>query len=141
MTWSPVGLALQGNVTGGEFGKAVVLSYDGRRLCALGYGALRVYDRNDDDWSPVADSFVPDVGGLALSLDGRSLVAGDPSDHGGLGAMWVFFLSEDNDDTDNDKGRWTGPRGGKILGDRVGFGWTVDVNKDGRTVAVAVGIV
>jgi hypothetical protein len=85
------------------FGFRVALSSDGRTALVGGYGhnasrgAAWLFNHSGSGWTQLGPSLTgPGASGaasfgysVALSADGKVVLVGGPSDHGGIGAAWV----------------------------------------------------
>lgn len=125
------------------FGNSVALSADGQTALVGGpfdgdgKGAAWVFVRKDGVWTQVAKltAGAEEAGAghfgraVSLSADGATAVVGAPADHGGVGAAWVFQLTE---------GTWS--REARLAGNGergVGyFGRAVALSGDGSTVLI-----
>jgi hypothetical protein len=123
-----------------EFGQSVALSYDGNTAVVGGphddsqNGATWVFTRSNGMWTQQGTKLIgaPGTGwqgiSVAVSGDGNTLATGGTA--GGVGAAWVFTLSN---------GVWT-QQGGQLVGTNpVGSayqGSAVALSYDGNTAAV-----
>jgi hypothetical protein len=139
-TWTEQAKLTQGGAGNRSSGLAVALSADGNTAAigcvSGGVGAVCVYTRTGTTWSAQGSALIPwnAHGGfgfaVALSSDGNTLLASDPSDYSYTGGAWVFSRSG---------GTWTqeGPK--LVASDEPGFdsfGWSVALSADGSTALI-----
>ena len=102
----PIGKGKPGELEATEFGEHIAVSGDGKTAVVSdsaankGKGAIFVYTRVGETWSQQAELRGTPVSGkgvfcqaLAISVDGSTIVAGGPYDHGKRGSIWVFTRS------------------------------------------------
>jgi FG-GAP repeat len=147
---APEGMLEESELTGGEteegaaaFGNSVALAADGQMALVGGpfdgggVGAAWVFVRKEGAWTQVAKLTAgSEEGGaghfgreVALSADGTTALVGAPGDRGGVGAAWVFRLTE---------GAWS--RVARLApGDEQGvghFGRGLALSGDGHTALI-----
>jgi hypothetical protein len=123
-------------------GQTLSISSDGKTL-AVGapsdstIGAARVYSMSNNQWIQMGGKLIgsgsvgyPHQGNVALSSDGKTLAVGGIVDNDGIGAVWVYKLSE---------GKWI-QMGSKLVGPgmngRAFFGCAISLSSDGKTLAI-----
>jgi hypothetical protein len=145
-TWIQLGVDIDGEAAGDEFGRSVALSSDGSRLAVGGNlndgtgtdaGHVRVFDWSGSAWTQVGADIDGEAAGdqfgysVALSSDGTRLAVGANGNDGtgtDAGHVRVFDLVG---------GTWT-QVGGDIDGEAAGdqFGQSVALSSDGTRLAV-----
>ena len=141
MTWTQAGTKLTAadEIGSGRLGASVALSAPGG-VAVVGApsddgsaGAVSVYARSADTWTPLGARIVPsDESGtgrfgsaVAVSGDGRTLVAGAPDDNGSAGAIWTFAPGTDGTFAQT---------GAKITAATTGLGTSLAIDTTGATV-------
>ena len=150
--WTQRGRKLVGTgaVGAGSLGDSVAISADGTTVIAgatngnVGTGGAWVFARGTGVWSQQGSVLVGtgavSVGpfpieqgkSVAISADGNTAFVGGPTDHGFVGAVWVYKRSN---------GVWT-QQGSKLVvagADRVSLGESVTISADGNTLIVGGG--
>jgi hypothetical protein len=145
-TWTQQGAKLKGSGESGIglFGSSVALSSDGNTALIGGSfdnsftGAAWVFTRSGSTWTQQGakltgsgESGTAEFGnGVALSSDGNTAMIGGGSDHGRVGAAWVFTRSGST---------WT-QQGSKLTGTgesgEGAFGVGVALSSDGNTALI-----
>jgi hypothetical protein len=129
--------------TGVGFGAAVALSADGNTAAISGpqdadeVGAVWVFTRSGQTWSLQGSKLTPDdgqgqpnMGAIALSADGNTLMAGGGGDNSGTGAVWVFTRSGQDWTQQGSKLTESGEQG------HGEFGGSVGLSADGNTAVI-----
>ena len=144
-SWVQLGDAIDGEGTGDRFGSSVAISGDGITIIAGGpwnhrngdgSGHARVFEYSGGSWIQLGDAINGEAAGddfgysVAMSEDGRTIVAGGPSPQFNgrdSGHARVFEYST--------SGSWI-QLGGVIDGEAAGdrFGVSVAMSGDGRTI-------
>ena len=143
--WTAMGQDLIGKSAGDEYGKAIALSEDGRRLAVgasqqqttrIGLVQIFEYDDTADQWSQVGhdlvgydkDHWFGET--LDLSAEGNILAVGERGGSGSTGHVRVFGWNETSTAWD--------PMGQTLKGERRNdnFGCSVALSSDGETLVV-----
>eukprot|EP00979_Chaetoceros_neogracilis_P013229 scaffold3742_cov267-Chaetoceros_neogracile.AAC.1 len=145
--WTQLGDNIDGEAADEFFGYNFAMSGDGRTIVAVGLdldentdttsGYAQVLEYDNGSWSQLGDGIQFEAAGdyfgnsVAMSNDGRAIVVGEPLITGGgygPGCARVFEYS---------RGSWN-QLGSDIDGeaDGDGFGYSVAMSEDGRTIAV-----
>lgn len=146
-SWINMGEDIDGTEEGDKLGKSVSLNYNGS-IVAVGApyhgvgsfsdrGYVRVLRYTGEDWIQMGEDIlglgINDMEGYSVSLDsaGLQLAVGSPYNHGSCQDCGQVRIFEFNN------GNWE-QKGGSIYGDYESdrFGWAVDLNADGNTVAI-----
>ena len=101
----PIGKGKPGELEATEFGEHIAVSGDGKTAVVSdsaankGKGAIFVYTRVGETWSQQAELRGTPVSGkgvfcqaLAISVDGSTIVAGGPYDHGKRGSIGLYSV-------------------------------------------------
>ncbi|KAL3809762.1 hypothetical protein ACHAXA_010717 [Cyclostephanos tholiformis] len=146
-TWEKIGQDIDGTAANDSFGSSVSLSADGSTV-AIGApfhdsngnefsGRVNVYriDEGGSSWERLGQSIIgdnaDDIFGWSVSLtpDGNTLAIGT------WGGNYVKVFSLSSGDDDNAADTWK-PFGQVIDGGGFGFGYSISLSDDGRTLAV-----
>ena len=138
--WTQAGkLTAPGEIGSGRLGASVALSGDGA-VAVVGApsdngstGAVWVYTRSGDTWSPLGPQLVPsdETGSgqfgsaVAVSADGTTIAGGAPDDSASTGAAWVFAPGTDGT---------FAPIGTKITASTTGLGTSLALDATGATL-------
>ena len=141
--WTQMGLDIDGDVAGDEYGHQVSLNGDGTIVAIGAYnhdgnkGHVRVhqYSSNDDDWTQLGSDIDGEAAGdesgfsVSLSNDGTKLAIGAPKNDGNKGHVRVYQYSNNS---------WTqlgSDIDGEAASDESGF--SVSLNNSGATIAIS----
>ena len=149
-SWNWVlGGTFEGDTNGDLFGNSVSLSQNGKML-AVGSpgwvysadrpGYVRVYMKEDDEWTQLGEAIEGDANGnmfgwsVSISSDGTTVAIGAPTNNDFSGYVRVYEAVEDGDG---------GMASWQIVGQDIDgeneddlSGWSVSLSADGMTVAI-----